>query len=271
MYNIFIVLSITPIASGSKGNCILLQSDTANILVDIGIPLFYVEECLKKLGVAPGAVDAVFVTHEHTDHISGVQAFALKYDTPVYTHGEAAGQVIRKLARISARKIAEFYDNDFFLKDITVSPFRVSHDVYCTGYSFTGAGEKISLLTDAGVVPDALLKRIADSDVVLIEANHDVDMLKASKKYPAMLKRRILSQFGHLSNADSGAAVTKLATGGVTRQFILAHLSMENNYPELALAAVESALAAHNIKSGADVFLSAAQQYTIGKTVKCGI
>ena len=264
------MLSITPIASGSRGNCILIRSDQATVLVDIGIPLFYVEGALEKLSVRPCDVDAVFITHEHTDHINGVQAFAAKYATPVYMHGAAAEGAARKLKKVPPHKIAEFGDNDFFFKDMTVSPFNVSHDVHCTGYSFLCGGEKVSMLTDAGAVEDSSLKRIADSDVVLIEANHDVDMLKSSKKYPAMLKRRILSPFGHLSNADSGAAVTKLALGGVCRQFILAHLSMENNYPELAFAAVKGALKAQNIECGKDIFLSVAEQYKIGAPVTAG-
>ena len=261
------MLNITPIASGSKGNCTLVQTDGANILVDIGIPLFYVEASLKKLGVEAGGIDAVFVTHEHTDHVSGVQAFAAKYDTPVYVHGNAAAHIARQLSRIASHKIAEFYDNDFFVKDLTVSPFPLSHDAPCTGYSFSHKGAKLSMLTDAGILDDGLIKHIADSDVVLIEANHDVDMLKASKKYPPVLKKRILSRYGHLSNADSGTAVAKLALGGVARQFILAHLSQENNYPELALSSVGSVLSAYNIKAGADVELYVAEQYKIGKTV----
>ena len=123
------------------------------------------------------------------------------------------------------------------------------------------------MLTDAGVLGDALLKRIADSDAVLIEANHDIDMLKASKTYPAVLKKRILSAYGHLSNADSGAAVAKLALGGVARQFLLAHLSQENNYPELALSSVGSILSSFNIKVGSDITLSIAEQYKIGQPI----
>lgn len=264
------MLSITPIASGSKGNCILLQTGKTKVLVDIGIPLFYAEDSLKKLGVAPNEISAVFVTHEHTDHISGVQAFAVKYDTPVFIRGGTAQRVARKLARLSSRKLTEFYDNDFFFDDITITPFSLSHDVPCTGYSFTACGGKISVLTDAGTVGDPLLRRLADSDVVLIEANHDVDMLKSSKTYPAVLKRRILSEAGHLSNADSGAAVAKLALGGVARKFILAHLSQENNYPELALSTVSAALSKYDIQAGQDVELHAAEQYKIGKTVQAG-
>ena len=261
------MLSITPIASGSKGNCTLVQTENTNILIDIGIPLFYAEASLKKLGVGPNKIDAVFVTHEHTDHIGGVQAFAVKYDTPVYTHENAASRIAKKLCKVAARKFAEFYDNDFFIGDLTVSPFALSHDAPCTGYSFSRSRAKISMLTDAGVLSDTLLRRIADSDIVLIEANHDVDMLKASKTYPAALKKRILSMYGHLSNADSGAAAAKLALGGVTRKFILAHLSQENNYPELALSSVGSVLSSYNIKAGSDIMLSVAEQYKIGQPI----
>ena len=261
------MLSITPIASGSKGNCTLVRTDDTNILVDIGVPLFYVEDSLKKLGAEPQSIDTVFITHEHTDHVSGVQAFAAKYDTPVYVHNNAAAHIARQFSKIASRKIAEFGDNDFFVKGLAVSPFPLSHDAPCTGYGFSYKGAKISMLTDSGILSDNLLKRIADSDVVLIEANHDVDMLKSSKKYPPALKRRILSRYGHLSNADSGAAVAKLALGGVARQFILAHLSMENNYPELALSSVGSVLSSYNIKAGADVELYVAEQYKIGNTI----
>ena len=248
----------------------MIRTENTSVLVDIGIPLFYVEECLNKLGVSPQGIGAVLVTHEHGDHIGGVRAFSCKYGTPVYANAAAAGRIRRKLGVTTARRLAEFHDNDFDLGDITVQPFSLSHDVPCTGYSFLSGGEKVSMLTDAGEIEDALLRRIADSDAVMIEANHDVDMLKASKKYPAVLKRRILSSFGHLSNADSGAAILKLALGGVARRFILAHLSQENNYPELALSAVMSALSRHNIRVGHDVTLSVAEQYKIGATVCAG-
>ena len=267
MYNKRIVPKITPIASGSKGNCTLVRSENTNVLVDIGIPLFYAEDSLKKLGVNPCDIDAVLVTHEHTDHISGVQAFCHKYNKPVYAHNAAAARIIRQLSKLAPHKIAEFYDNDFFVGDLTVSPFQLSHDAPCTGYGFSDKNGKISMLTDAGILTDALLKSIADSDIVLIEANHDIDMLRSSKKYPAALKRRILSEYGHLSNAAGGEAVAKLASGGVARQFILAHLSMENNYPELALSAVGSTLLRYGIKAGSDVELYVAEQYKIGKTI----
>jgi len=271
LYNTYTVLSITPIASGSKGNCTLVRTENTSVLVDIGIPLFYVEECLQKINVAPKEIGAVLVTHEHGDHIGGVRAFAVKYGTPVYASASAASRIKIKLGQTVSRRFSQFQGNDFFVGDITVSPFPLCHDVPCTGYSFLCGGEKISMLTDAGAVDDILLKRIADSDAVLIEANHDVDMLKASKKYPAVLKRRILSSQGHLSNAVCGAAILKLALGGVARRFILAHLSMENNYPELALSAVISALSTHNLKDGRDVYLTVAEQYKVGNTVRAGV
>jgi len=229
------------IASGSSGNCIYVASDGCKLLVDAGISLKRIEDALRTLGVSGRQIDGILVTHSHGDHIGGVASFVKKYGTTVYCHADTARALYGKTGVTLQRKIVEIYENDFFVKDITVSPFAVSHDVHCLGYSLYNAGGKISIATDLGHICSVVINRIAGSDIVLIEANHCEQVLKNNPKYHIRLKERILSRRGHLSNHCCAAAITQLAKSGV-KQVILGHLSENNNTPELALNTVKDIL-----------------------------
>lgn len=262
VYYLNMSLSICSVASGSKGNCVLLRSEKQNVLVDIGIPLAYLEKSLFGLGVAPGNIDCVLVTHEHSDHISGVEAFVRKYETPVFMHADAAEGIMRRMRGFSAGHAREFRTG-FTTGDMEIDPIPVSHDVHCVGYAVSAGGEKISVVTDLGTIDSGVIRRIADSGILMLEANHDVDMLAASKKYPYFLKRRIFSERGHLSNEDCGKALCEVVRAGAVRKILLAHLSAENNYPELAVGTVQSVLKRAGL--GAGVKIEAALQYSLSE------
>jgi len=257
------MLSLCTIASGSKGNCTLIRSPKGNILIDLGISCKAGVEKLASVGVSPEEIDAIVVTHAHTDHVCGVDLFSSKFATPVYAPFAVCEGMMRSRGK-SYKTLLTPQHNDFFIKDMTVSSFAVSHDVPCFGYSIYAAGSKVTILTDSGVVPDSLVREIADSDIVVLESNHDVDMLKANVRYNAALKQRILGNRGHLSNPDSAEVSAKLVRGGV-RQIILAHLSEENNDPLIALRTHDRRLSADGIAVGIDVLIDVASQHCVSK------
>ena len=231
-------LKVCCLGSGSSGNCIYVASASTVILIDQGLPVKRVDGCLKALS-AP-AVPSVIVTHSHADHICQIPAFVRKHGAAVYC---ATTDAYLELARrgVPANRLIRT-EGDFIVGDITVSPFAVSHDVPCVGYGLYSGGCKVSVATDLGRAPERVLDGMTDSDLVVLECNHDEELVLGNAKYTAALKRRILSAKGHLSNAACGRAAVYLAEHGV-RQIILAHLSKENNYPELAESAVREALA----------------------------
>lgn len=230
-------LKICSFSSGSSGNCIFIGSDTTKILVDIGVPTLRVERSLAALRCNSSDV-SVLVTHSHSDHISGVPAFVAKHGLPTYAHYLTSAALSPKL---KGQKVNEFGGEDFYIGDITVTPFRLSHDVPCVGFSFLWCGKKISIATDLGKVGDSILRQMSDSDVVFLESNHDEGLVSANQKYPFWLKKRIVGENGHLSNEACANAAVKLAKNGV-KQIILGHLSKENNYPELAYSTVREKL-----------------------------
>lgn len=222
-------LKICSLASGSRGNCIYVSSDTTTLLIDAGISCKKIKEGLSVLGARPTSLN-LLITHAHSDHVAHLKMIAKTFSPVVYAHYMSYPEVSAMLP--GYLKLKEF-DGDFYIGDITVSPFRVSHDVPCVGYSLLHAGKKISVVTDVGHLTDANMRHIEGSDVVLIESNHDEDMLRANPRYAVSLKRRILSERGHLSNKSCAAAAVECVKSGA-KQIILGHLSMENNTPELA-------------------------------------
>ena len=223
------------IASGSSGNCIYMGSDTTHVLVDVGISRKRTMEALKKLDLDLRDIDGIFITHEHSDHIAGLPMICKKTDTPVY----ATPGTIRALLRSS--KCAEI---DFTIGDLTVEPMRISHDAAePVGYRFRYGRKKACVCTDLGLYTDYTVECLKDSDVVLLEANHDIRMLEVGP-YPWSLKQRILGARGHLSNTSSGELLSRILNDHMKAVF-LGHLSKENNLPELAYETVRMELFFH--------------------------
>lgn len=257
-------MKVVTLASGSKGNCTLVQTSKSRILVDAGINLAEIESKLLKLGINPNSIDAILITHEHSDHIKSVGAFARKYGCRVYAHNLEWQVLESKIGAIKPFQQREFFGSDFYLDDLTVSSFELSHDCnLCLGYSFFNNGNKISIATDLGIVTPLVIKSLKGSSLIILEANHDEKLLLNNPKYSIALKNRILSSKGHLSNISTSNAISQLV-GGELQQIVLAHLSEENNSPELAYNTIKTDLLSKGIVEGENVFIDVSTQKNIG-------
>jgi phosphoribosyl 1,2-cyclic phosphodiesterase len=221
--------------SGSSGNCAVLSSGGVSVLIDAGVSATAIRKALDGIGSGIGEIAAILVTHEHSDHIRGLKTLLSKYKIPVYA---SAGTIAGILESVQVgdehfRELAPGASTE--IAGMSVSAFATSHDAkQSVGFRIhTPDGKRVAIATDLGYISDAVMAGIADCDVVMIESNHDVGMLQ-NGRYPYYLKRRILSKTGHLSNTDCAAVLPRLCTAG-TKNFVLAHLSHDNNLPELAL------------------------------------
>ena len=200
-------LTFVSLASGSKGNSTLIISNTTAILVDAGISYTSLVTALREFGLTPSRLDGVVITHEHGDHIRATQR--LSEDAKMYIHPLTARAMYEKYGAVKNIAGVDDFENGFSIGDINVEPFRIPHDAaYPLAYSFECGGARCSVATDIGVPTVGVLKNIKDSSLVLLEANHDIEMLK-NGKYPYPLKQRILSNNGHLSN-DAAAKIVGL-------------------------------------------------------------
>lgn len=224
--------------SGSSGNCVYIKTTGAEILVDCGKNAKTIEAALKKLGSSLCNISAIFITHEHSDHISALEVISKRHKIPV--HAAAATAV--RLGPYARACVVEHAPR-FIIETphYAIRSFVTPHDsVVCVGYRITTDDGEIAIATDLGCVTDEAGIAMLGCHGVIIESNHDVEMLKTGP-YPAELKRRILSREGHLSNDECAHLAAILAKRG-TKRLLLAHISRENNRPELALAATERAL-----------------------------
>lgn len=256
---------IINLASGSKGNATLIKTNTTKILLDAGLSCRMTEQSMHSIGERLEDIDAILVTHCHTDHIAGIPQIVKKYNKPVYTYYQNYTYLARHIG--SGKSIIELNGNDFFVGDITVSPFELLHDVHCFGYSFYHQGKKITVMTDLGKVTPAVIENAIDSNIIMIESNHDIEKLKENHNYSERLKQRILSDKGHLSNETCANALTAaINKGGV--KVLLAHLSMENNTPELAYTITAKTLENQNIKVGKDIVIKVASQFRASEYIE---
>ena len=237
----------SPLSSGSSGNASFLEAGGVRMLIDAGLTGKQLIELLHEIDIAARTIDAILVTHEHSDHIRGVGVLSRKFDIPVYADAECFSSMRATTGDIAARNMRVFEpDRAFYIQSVRVLPFSTPHDcAHPVGYAIEAEGKKVSVMTDIGHVTGVMLDAVAGSDLLLLEANHDVDMLK-SGPYPFYLKQRILSKNGHLSNEDAGRALLALFGRGV-RNCILGHLSRENNTPDLARITVEGVLAENGV------------------------
>ena len=246
-------LRFSPLFSGSSGNATYVGCDDASILVDAGLSGTRVIQELKRMGIDPARLDAILVTHEHSDHIKGIGILSRKFDLPVYASEGTWRAMMGKIGNVQEKNIRVFEPGqDFFIGSIDVTPFATPHDAaQPVGYTFEVSGAKLAIATDLGCVRDGWLKQVMGADAVILESNFDPDMLQTGP-YPYDLKRRIMGRHGHLSNDDAGEVAVELARHGA-KQIILGHLSKENNYPELAMKCCELALRQSGIVPFEDV------------------
>lgn len=253
-------LRFAPLFSGSSGNSVYLGCDTGHVLVDAGVSCTRILSELKRVGVDPGQLQALVITHEHIDHIKGAGVLSRKLDLPIYATPGTWAAMEDKIGPVAEKNIRVFQtEQDFFIGGLNVQSFPTPHDAAeSVGYTFSVGGKRFSVATDLGCVRDSWMNYVRGSDAVLLEANYDPDMLKAGP-YPYDLKKRILSRRGHLSNDDSGAAAVELISAGA-RQIVLGHMSKENNFPELAWRSCLAILQAAGIDPEADASLRVARR-----------
>ena len=249
-------MRICNLSSGSDGNLTYIETSTTKILVDVGLSCKETTKRLSLLNVTPSEINAVLITHEHSDHIKGVDNFCSKFNIPVYVHENGKEKLENKL--VKNIKVIPFTDYNFTIGNIEVAPFPVPHDVVrCTGYSFIENQKKISIVTDLGHTTPEIIKNLSNSVLVYLEANHDVDLLLKNPNYPLTLKNRILGNKGHLSNHTCAETIFELIKSG-TRQVVLSHLSKENNSPSLAYESIVSDLLKYGVKEGEHIKIDVA-------------
>lgn len=247
--------------SGSSGNSTFVSSDNAKILIDAGLSGKYIEKAIVDIGESPKDIDGIFVTHEHIDHIKGVGIISRKYDIPIYANELTWNSMSRTLGKIKEYNIKIIDNGNITIKDLNIESFSISHDAACpVGYSISCNGKKACIATDMGYFSEKVKNKISDADVILLESNHDIEMLKFGP-YPYSLKRRILSDVGHLSNDACGKAIVDI-TNNNKKHIVLGHLSKTNNYPELAYKTVTNIIECNGIKLDKDVCISMAKRDT---------
>ena len=235
-------MRLCSIASGSSGNCIYVGSERTHVLIDAGISCKRIEEGLKKARITGEKLAAILITHEHSDHIQGIGVLARRYGIPMYATQGTIDEIINSAKNLGEYDKGLFHpiclDEDVFVGDLRVHPFRISHDAKepCA-YRIESEGSKVAIATDMGTFNPYVVNNLKGLDAVLLEANHDVRMLQAGP-YTYALKQRILSDRGHLSNDNSGLLLNQILHDNL-KYIILGHLSKENNMPELAFETVK--------------------------------
>ena len=242
---------ICPLFSGSSGNSYYLSAGNTGILLDIGRSAKQIKEMLVACEIDPTSLQGIFITHEHIDHVKGLRVFASKYQIPVYASAGTL-QALEKMGELAKVSYHEIDCNGMTCGDLFIQPFQTSHDcAESFGYQIRTPDEHtITLATDLGILTDTVKNALHRSDFVILESNHDIGMLQ-NGPYPYPLKRRILSDRGHLSNAACADILPELVADGTTR-IMLSHLSHENNTPELALQTSLCALRVSGMQENVD-------------------
>lgn len=230
------------LASGSKGNVTYVASNTTQILVDLGTSSLYAEKHLKEIDVNPESIEAIVISHTHTDHINGLKVFVKKYNPTLYL----TQKMYDDLKLIFPISNYQIIDGNFNIGDIYVNVIKTSHDASdSNGYIFENNDKTVVYVTDTGYINIKNHKKLQNKSIYIFESNHDIKMLMEGK-YPYHLKQRVVGDRGHLSNKDSAYYLSKFI-GSNTKTVILVHLSKENNQPVLALNMLKDTLKENEI------------------------
>lgn len=256
-------------ASGSSGNCYLVKSDDTSLLIDVGITGKRIFEGLTRQRLSPEDLSGILITHEHTDHVKSLKMVSRKAAAArVYGSAGTLAQVMDKIDGGRARAVGA--SERFLIGDITVAPFSISHDASePMGYSLIHEGRQVTIVTDTGYVSEEVFFHIAKADLLVLEANHEVNILKMGP-YPYYLKRRILGEEGHLSNEAAGDCLCRMLRcrreRGISEMpnVILAHLSKENNTPSQAYLTIRNMLFEEDFYIDKDLKMSVAPRDEAG-------
>ena len=231
------------LASGSSGNCIFVEHKGTRVLVDAGISAKRMAEALTEIGVEPESIEAILITHDHTDHIQGAAVFSRKYGVDLYgTQGTLNFICASCRAKPDNSRLHNVIKNGSFdIGNIRIEPFAVLHDaIDPVGYALCGDDKRLGIATDLGTYDEVIVSRLMGANALYIEANHDVDMLMLGS-YPYQIKCRINSDIGHLSNEVCAELIGRVRTEGM-KAVVLAHISKENNFEELAYETVRQSI-----------------------------
>jgi len=234
-------MRLVSIASGSSGNCIYIESENTHILVDAGISYKRIESGLNEFGIKGDELDGILITHEHSDHVKGLGVLSRKFHIPVYGTQETLEEIknCSSLGEISEDVFQPILpDGDFTIKNLIVKPFSINHDAANpVAYRVQQGKKSVAVITDLGNYNPYIIEHLQGLDGILLESNHDVKMLQVGK-YPYPLKRRIMGDYGHLSNETAGRLLNYILHDNL-KSILLGHLSKENNYEELAYETVK--------------------------------
>lgn len=263
------MFNFSSLYSGSSGNCLFVETNNTKILIDAGVSQRKILDALASFNVDISEIDAILVTHEHSDHTKNLGALSQKYNIPIFINEKTLNALTFQKDKITEEKQHIFTSNkSFAVNDLDIFPFSIPHDAAdpC-GFNIFHKGKKLTVATDIGHIENKMINNFKDSDFILLEANYDPDILKYSR-YPYPLKQRILSPVGHLSNSTAGKTLTELVLkSSNSRRAMLGHLSKENNFPELALKTVYDELSQANITKK-DVNISVANRDYPSKLIK---
>ncbi len=263
-------MNFCSIASGSSGNCTFVGTDQTSILIDAGISGKRMIDALHALDRKPEELDAILITHEHTDHIQGLGVLSRKFSLPIYCTKGTMEQILSKnlVGEIDSSLFHPILsDQGFFIGDLCILPFSVSHDAADpVAFRLSSENKSIAVTTDLGFYDDYIIDNLKNLDAVLLESNHDINMLQVGR-YPYYLKQRILGLKGHLSNDSAGRLLGEILHDNM-KFIMLAHLSKENNYEALALATVmEEITEGENPYKGTDFPIEAARRDQMSRMI----
>lgn len=262
------MLNFCSLYSGSSGNSLFVETENTKILVDAGMSCKKIEEALHSIDVDPFSIDSILVTHEHSDHVKGISTISKKFNIPVFATEETFDAMPIHTDKLLSENINFFKpDEKFCINDLEITPFSIPHDAAnpCGFKISADDNHQISIATDIGHMTNYILKYLEGSEFVLLESNYDTEVLKCCS-YPFILKSRIASDTGHLSNSVAGKTISYLSKNSNLNTAMLGHLSKESNFPELAYQTVVDELLLNNCESS--INLSVASRDCPSKFIK---
>lgn len=251
--------------SGSSGNSMFISTQSAKVLIDVGLSAVKIIDALISIGEEPKSISAILISHEHLDHIRGAGPLSRKFNIPIYANKNTWDVMDKNIGKIDHQNRKYFIENDFlYICDMKIYPFPIPHDAANpVGFCIYDSSKKITLVTDVGHINNCIYDNILGSEILVLEANHNEEVLKMGP-YPWKLKKRILGENGHLSNENAAKLILDMSKNG-TKKFFLGHLSKENNFPELAFETVKNILNEENIVVGKDVFVNVLSRNSVSE------